>query len=110
MTLLGQRRKSIEAKNAAVQKALQIENEVKSAEAQAKIKIVQTEAQAKIKIINANAYAEATVTEAKADAEANRLKQQSITPLLVQWSLANSWDGKLPVYVQTPSLFKDISK
>jgi len=103
-------KKSIEAKNAAVQKALQIENEVKQSEAKAKISIVQTEAAAKVRNIDADAYANATVKRAKADAEANRLNQQSITPLLVQWQLANTWDGKLPLYSQAPQLFKDISK
>ncbi len=98
---------SINAKNAAVQKAFQIENEVKQTEAQAKIKIVQTEAAAKVRILNAEAYADATVKEAKADAESNRLRQQSITPLLIQWQMATTWDGKLPVYGQVPTLFKN---
>lgn len=101
---------AINSKNAAVQKALQIENEVKQTEAQAKIKIVNTEAAAKVRILNADAYAEATVKEAKADAESNRLRQQSITPLLIQWQLAQTWDGKLPVYGQVPTMFKDLSK
>lgn len=101
---------AINAKNAAVQKALQIENEVKQSEAQAKIKIVQTEAAAKVRIIQATAYAEATVKEAKADAEANRLSRESVSPLLVQWQLAIKWNGVLPQYSTAPSLFKDISK
>lgn len=103
-------KQAIDAKNAAVQKAFQIENEVKQTEAQAKISIVKTETAARIRGINADAYAEATVKEAKADAEANRLKQQSVTPLLIQWTLANSWNGVLPTYGMAPNLFKDISK
>jgi regulator of protease activity HflC (stomatin/prohibitin superfamily) len=102
-------KQAIDAKNAAVQKAFQIENEVKQTEAQAKISIVKTEAEAKIRILNAEAYAESTVKEARADAESNRLRQQSITPLLIDWQLAQSWDGKLPVYGQVPTLFKDIA-
>lgn len=101
-------KKAIDAKNAAVQKAFQIENEVKQTEAQAKISIVRVEAAAKIRAINADAYSEATVKEAKADAESNRLRQTSITPLLIQWQLAVTWDGKLPVYGQVPALFKNI--
>lgn len=103
-------KRSIEAKNAAVQKALQIENEVKQTEAKAKISVVQNEAAARVRIIQAEAYASATIQEAKADAEANRLKNQTITPSLIQWQLAITWDGKLPVYGQTPTLFKDIAR
>lgn len=99
---------AINAKNAAVQKAFQIENEVKQTEAEAKISIVKVEAAAKIRGINADAYADATVKEAKADAEANRMRQQSITPLLIQWEIATTWDGKLPVYGTMPTLFKNI--
>ncbi len=103
-------KKAIELKNRAVQKALQIENEVKQTEALAKIKLVNTETAAKVRILNADAYAEATIKEAKADAESNRLKQQTITPLLINMQLAEKWNGVLPVYGQTPSLFKDITR
>lgn len=103
-------KQAIDAKNSAVQKALQIDNEVKQAEAAARKSIVQTEAAAKVRIINAEAYADATLKEARADAEANRLKQQTITPLLINMTMAEKWNGVLPVYGQTPTMFKDISK
>lgn len=101
---------AINAKNSAVQKAFQIENEVKQAEATAKIQIVQTEAKAKIRLLNADAYSEATVKEAKADAEANKLKQATISSNLIQMTLAEKWNGILPIYGQTPNLFKDLSR
>ena len=78
-------KKSIEAKNNAVQAALRAENEVKTAEAQAKIKVA-----------TAQGNAEAMLTAAKAEAEANRLKQQTITPMLLQLEWINKWNGKLP--------------
>ena len=90
-------KKSIEAKNNAVQAALRAENEVKTAEAQAKIKIA-----------TAEGNAQAMLTSAKAEAEANRMKQQTLTPLLLQLEYINKWDGKLPVYGQVPQLFKSI--
>lgn len=99
---------AINAKNAAVQKAFQIENEVKQTEAQAKISIVKVEAAAKIRIINADAYAKATITEAEANKKAGDMRQTYVTPILIQWELAKAWDGKLPVYGQVPTLFKDI--
>jgi regulator of protease activity HflC (stomatin/prohibitin superfamily) len=78
-------KKAIEAKNNAVQSALRAENEVKTAEAQAKIKVA-----------TAAGNAQAMLTSAKAEAEANRLKQQTITPMLLQLEWINKWNGKLP--------------
>lgn len=78
-------KKSIEAKNNAVQASLRTENEVKTAEAQAKIKVA-----------TANGNAQAMLTAAKAEAEANRMKQQTLTPLLLQLEWINKWDGQLP--------------
>jgi regulator of protease activity HflC (stomatin/prohibitin superfamily) len=91
-------KKSIEAKNNAVQAALRAENEVKTAEAQAKIKVA-----------TAEGNAQALLTSAKAEAEANRMKQQTLTPLLLQLEYINKWDGKLPVYGQAPMLYKPVN-
>jgi len=90
-------KQAIEAKNNAVQAALRAENEVKTAEAQAKIKVA-----------TAEGNAQAMLTQAKAEAEANRMKQQTLTPLLIQLEYVNKWDGKLPVYGQVPTIFKNI--
>jgi regulator of protease activity HflC (stomatin/prohibitin superfamily) len=78
-------KKAIEAKNNAVQSALTAENKVKQAEAEAKIKVA-----------TAAGNAQAMLTSAKAEAEANRLKQQTITPMLLQLEWINKWNGKLP--------------
>jgi regulator of protease activity HflC (stomatin/prohibitin superfamily) len=78
-------KKSIEAKNNAVQAALRAENEVKTAEAQAKIKIA-----------TANGNAQAMLTNARAEAEANQLKQKTLTPMLIQQQWIERWNGKLP--------------
>jgi regulator of protease activity HflC (stomatin/prohibitin superfamily) len=92
-------KKAIESKNAMIQQAQQAENQVKLAEANAKIAIAKSEGSAKSLII-----------QAKADAEANKLRQQSLTPLLVQQQFIEKWNGELPVYGTTPQLFKDITK
>lgn len=91
-------KRSIEAKNNAVQAALQAENQVKTAEAQAKIKVA-----------TANGNAQAMLTAAKAEAEANSLKQRTITPMLLQLEWINKWDGKLPVYGTAPQLYKGMN-
>jgi len=90
--------KAIDAKNEAVQTAMRIENEVKAAEAQAKIKIA-----------NAEGDANALLIRAKSEAEANRLRQTSLTTLLIQQQMIEKWNGQLPVYGAVPQLFKSVS-
>jgi regulator of protease activity HflC (stomatin/prohibitin superfamily) len=78
---------AIDAKNKAVQQAMQVENELKVAEAQAKKKIV----------------------EAEADAKANELRQKTLTPLLIQQQFIEKWDGRTPLYGNSPVMFKQIN-
>lgn len=89
---------AINAKNNAVQQALKAENDVRTAEANAKIKVA-----------NAQGNADALIVQAKAEAEANRLKQQTLTSLLLQQQWIEKWDGKLPVYGQAPMLYKPVN-
>ncbi len=76
---------AIEAKNNVVQSALMAENKVKQAEAEAKIKIA-----------TAEGNAQAMLTSAKAEAESNRLRQQTLTPLLLQQMWIEKWNGAVP--------------
>jgi regulator of protease activity HflC (stomatin/prohibitin superfamily) len=48
--------------------------------------------------IKAAGRAKAITAEAEAQAKANELLSRSITPTLVQYQIANKWDGKLPTY------------
>jgi regulator of protease activity HflC (stomatin/prohibitin superfamily) len=89
---------AINAKNNAVQQALKAENDVRTAEANAKIRVA-----------NAQGNADALIVQAKAEAEANRLKQQTLTSLLLQQQWIEKWDGKLPVYGQAPMLYKPVN-
>jgi regulator of protease activity HflC (stomatin/prohibitin superfamily) len=79
---------AINAKNNAVQKALMAENKVKQAEAEAKIKVATAEGDA-----------QATLTRARAEAEANKLKQATLTPLLIQQQWIEAWKGNVPTTV-----------
>lgn len=92
-------KKSIEAKNAAVQQALQADNEVKTAEAKAKIRVAQ-----------AQGAGNALRIQADADAYANKVRQASLTELLIQQQFIEKWNGELPVYGTVPTIFKDIAK
>ena len=90
--------RSIDAKNQAVQEALRIENEVAAIEAQAKKQV-------------AAAEGEALALKIKGDAEAeyNRKISASLSSMIVQQNMIEKWDGKLPVYGEVPTLFKQVT-
>ena len=77
---------AINAKNTAVQEAMKVENQLKVAEMNARKLII----------------------EAEAEKRANELKQQSLTPLLVQMAFIQKWDGKTPLYGNSPTFFKNV--
>ncbi|HYD20005.1 MAG TPA: SPFH domain-containing protein [Flavipsychrobacter sp.] len=77
---------AVNSKNKAVQEAMKVENELRIAEAQAKKMIVQAEAEKK----------------------ANELKQTALTPMLIQQMFIDKWDGKTPLYGNSPTLFQSV--
>ena len=81
---------AVNAKNKAVQEAQKAENEVKVAEAQARKLVV----------------------AAEAEAEANRLRQQALTPAILQKLWIEKWDGTVPTVMTSGNsqMFMDISK
>lgn len=78
---------AINAKNAAVQQAMRVENELKVAQAEARKLIVQAEAEAK----------------------ANELRKMSLNPLLIQQQFIEKWDGRTPIYGNAPAFFKSVN-
>ncbi|MEE1899326.1 hypothetical protein GN157_15035 [Flavobacterium rakeshii] len=78
---------AINAKNAAVQQAMKVENELKIAQAEAKKLIVQAEAEAR----------------------ANELRKQSLNSLLIQQQFIEKWDGKTAIYGNSPAFFKSVN-
>lgn len=77
---------AVNAKNKAVQEAMMVENQLRVAEAQAKKLLIQAEAEKK----------------------ANELRQQSLTPLLIQQEFIKKWNGKTPLYGNSPVMFKNV--
>lgn len=90
---------AINSKITAVQNAQRAENEKQ-----------QTIAEAQKAIESARGDSASTIIRARAEAEANRLKQQSLTPLLVQKAMIDKWNGALPQYGTVPQLFRDVTK
>ena len=81
---------AVNEKNRAIQEAQKAQNEVAVAEAQAKKLIV----------------------AAQAEAEANRLKQQALTPQILEKMWIEKWDGTVPTVITggNTSAFLDLSK
>lgn len=79
---------AVNQKNRAVQEALKAENELRVA------------------VVNA----EKVIAAARGEKEANELRMKSLTPLLIQKQFIEKWDGKLPVYGEVPTLFRNVTK
>lgn len=76
----------------------------------AKNKAIQDKAKVDNEVLVAKAEAEKALVKAKAEAEANKLREQALTPAILQKMLIEKWDGKLPVYGEVPQLFKNVTK
>lgn len=79
---------AIEAKNASIQARFKAENQAKQAVAEATVIKAKAEGEAA-----------ATLVRARAESEANRLKQATLTPLLVEMARIAKWDGSYPTTV-----------
>lgn len=90
---------AINSKATAVQNAQRAENEKQ-----------QTIAEAQKLIEEARGDSAAMIIRARAESDANRLKQQTLTPLLIQKEMIDKWNGVLPVYGTVPQLFRDVAK
>ncbi|MCQ2300807.1 MAG: hypothetical protein MJZ81_11870 [Bacteroidales bacterium] len=91
--------KAVEAKQVAQQEAQREKNETLKIKERSEQEIVRAEAEAKIKQLTAEAEAKAILVKAEAEAKAIDLKNKSLaaSPAIIQYTLAQQWDGKLPV-------------
>ena len=106
--------KAIEAKQVAQQNAQKEKNETLRIKEQAEQGTVRADAEAKIKIAMAEAEAKATLIKAEAEAKAIDMKNKALATgnKLVEFTLAQQWDGKLPVQMlgSAPVPFINIDK
>lgn len=79
----------------AIEQTVEANQQAKRAQAQVAIK----QAEADQLVAEAKGKAEATLTQARADAESNRLKQRTLTPLLVQQQAINKLNPNVSVIV-----------
>ena len=82
--------RSIDAKNETVQKAMKVQNEVAVAKAEA----------------------EKTLIAARAEAEANKLREQALTPAILEKMWIEKWSGEVPTVItgNNTSTFLDLDK
>lgn len=64
------------------------------------------QAENELRVVEANA--KKLLVQAKAEAEANRLKQQTLSPLLIQQQFIEKWDGKSSLFGNSPMFFRNI--
>ncbi len=83
---------AVEAKQVAEQNKLKAQTEAEQ-------KVIEANAAAEIKKVEAEADAYQTVTRAEAEAEANRKISDSLTQELIDYTYAQTWDGKLPTFM-----------
>jgi prohibitin 2 len=83
------------ALQAAIERTVESTQNAKREEAQ--VRVVQ--AQAQQKVAKAKGDAEATLTQARADAQSQRLKQRTLTPLLVQMAAIDKLNPNVSVIV-----------
>ncbi len=65
---------------------------------QAEYELQRQQTLAKAKVAEAEGDAQSTLVKAKAQAEANRMLQETLTPLLVQSKALDRWNGVLPQF------------
>lgn len=89
---------SINAKIQADQIAAQKRNEVAQAKADADKEVAKANGDAQAMLARRNAEAEGNLAVAKAEAEGIRLRTEALraNPELIQYTVAQKWDGKLP--------------
>jgi regulator of protease activity HflC (stomatin/prohibitin superfamily) len=88
-----------------------INDKVKAAQItkQMQEEVRQAEASAEKRVAKARGDSLAMVTLAAAEANAYKIKKQELNELLIKQQFIEKWDGKLPVYGEVPTLFRNIS-
>ena len=93
---------ALDAKIAAQQAAERQQFQLQQAQVKAEQDVAEATGHANALKAQAEGEAQATLTRAKAQAEANRALAQSLTAELIDYQRIQRWDGKLPVYSDTP--------
>lgn len=87
-----------------------INDKVKAAQItkQKQEEVLQEIAESEKRVAKARGDSLSLMIRSAAEANAYRIKKQELNQLLIQQQFLEKWDGKLPVYGQTPTIFKNI--
>lgn len=90
--------RAVEAKQVALQNSIKERNETARLKEVANQQVVKAEAEAKAKVVNSKADAEAILIKAESEAQAIKMKNDALasSASLIEYTLAQRWDGKLP--------------
>jgi len=90
--------RAVEEKQVALQKSIKEQNETKRLREVANQSVVKAEADAKVRILNSEAEAKAILLKAEAEAKAIEMKNKALSSStsLIEYTLAQQWNGKLP--------------
>lgn len=104
--------RAVEEKQVALQKSIKEKNETARLKEVANQAVVKAEAEAKSRLLNSEAEAKAILIKAESEAKAIKMKNEALadSPKLIEFTLAQKWDGKLPEQMlgSTPVPFIDI--
>src|SRR5439155_6125216 len=94
-----------------IEKQLQQKMAAQQQAQQADYELQRQQTLAKAKVAEAEGDAQSTLVKARAQSEANKLLQESLTPLLIQGKAIDRWNGTLPQFTGTaPIPFLDVKQ
>jgi regulator of protease activity HflC (stomatin/prohibitin superfamily) len=108
---------AITQKTQAITEAERARNQLAVTQAEMNKQVAEAEGEAKSQIERARGEAESSIERARGEAEANRLRQASITPQLLEWrrlenerARIDKWNGELPrtIIGGKPSMFMSL--
>lgn len=106
--------RAVEEKQVTLQNSIKEKNQTARLREVAEQQIVKAEADAKSKILNSEAEAKAILVKAEAEAKAIEMKNKALasSTALIDYTLAQQWDGKLPVQMlgTSPVPFINLNK
>lgn len=90
--------RAVEEKQVALQKSIKEQNETKRLREVANQSVVKAEADARVRVLNSEAEAKAILVKAEAEAKAIEMKNKALSSStsLIEYTLAQQWNGKLP--------------
>ena len=90
--------RAVEEKQVALQKSIKEKNETARLREVANQQVVKAEADAKARVLNSEAEAKAILIKAESEAKAIEMKNKALasSTALINYTIAQQWDGKLP--------------